>query len=288
MKTAPTVSRPTGASRCRTPARRLTRYASRSMVRSFTGIERPSGREARRLRYSTASCADAVDATSTRTQAMPRMARMLARPYARPFAIAIRDFPESACFFPECLLTRSGLSPLDGFDSVPTVQLRFWFRCRSVATTRTATTTAAKACGVARDLGSAVSTRTTTKQPRPTGGAFVFMDYSKLNGLIPAVIQDADTSEVLMVGFMNDEALERTRNTGFATFFSRTRNKLWMKGETSGNRLAVIDILVDCDDDTVLVKVKRQGDGNVCHTGERSCFFRSLSQLERQTGPAAS
>jgi phosphoribosyl-AMP cyclohydrolase len=102
------------------------------------------------------------------------------------------------------------------------------------------------------------------------------MDYSKLNGLIPAVIQDAETSEVLMVGFMNDEALERTRHTGFATFFSRTRNTLWMKGETSGNRLAVTDILVDCDDDTVLVKVKRQGDGNVCHTGERTCFFRKL------------
>ena len=102
------------------------------------------------------------------------------------------------------------------------------------------------------------------------------MDYSKLNGLIPAVIQDAETSEVLMVGFMNDEALARTRNTGFATFFSRTRNTLWMKGETSGNRLAVTDILVDCDDDTVLVKVRRQGDGNVCHTGERSCFFRKL------------
>ena len=102
------------------------------------------------------------------------------------------------------------------------------------------------------------------------------MDYSKLNGLIPAVIQDADTSEVLMVGFMNDEALARTRQSGFATFFSRTRNTLWMKGETSGNRLAVTDILVDCDDDTVLVKVKRQGDGNVCHTGERSCFFRKL------------
>jgi phosphoribosyl-AMP cyclohydrolase len=102
------------------------------------------------------------------------------------------------------------------------------------------------------------------------------MDYSKLNGLIPAVIQDAETSEVLMVGFMNDEALARTRSTGFATFFSRTRNTLWMKGETSGNRLTVTDILVDCDDDTVLVKVKRQGDGNVCHTGERTCFFRKL------------
>jgi len=102
------------------------------------------------------------------------------------------------------------------------------------------------------------------------------MDYTKLDGLIPAVIQDAETSEVLMVGFMNDEALARTRDTGFATFFSRTRNALWMKGETSGNRLAVTDILVDCDDDTVLVKVKRQGDGNVCHTGERTCFFRKL------------
>ena len=102
------------------------------------------------------------------------------------------------------------------------------------------------------------------------------MDYSKLNGLIPAVIQDADSSEVLMVGFMNDEALARTRSSGFATFFSRTRDTLWMKGETSGNRLAVTEILVDCDEDTVLVKVKRQGDGNVCHTGERTCFYRKL------------
>jgi phosphoribosyl-AMP cyclohydrolase len=105
------------------------------------------------------------------------------------------------------------------------------------------------------------------------------MDYSKLNGLIPAVIQDADTSEVLMVGFMNDDALAHTRRTGFATFFSRSRNKLWMKGETSGNRLQVTELLVDCDDDTVLVKVKRLGDGNVCHTGERTCFFRTLNEI---------
>ena len=103
------------------------------------------------------------------------------------------------------------------------------------------------------------------------------MDYSKLNGLIPAVIQDADSSEVLMVGFMNEQALADTRRTGYATFFSRTRNTLWMKGETSGNRLQVTEILVDCDDDTVLLKVKRLGDGNVCHTGQRSCFFRVLS-----------
>jgi phosphoribosyl-AMP cyclohydrolase len=102
------------------------------------------------------------------------------------------------------------------------------------------------------------------------------MDYSKLDGLIPAVIQDAVSAEVLMVGFMNEVALAETRRTGYATFFSRSRNKLWMKGETSGNKLAVVDILVDCDDDTVLVKVKRLGDGNVCHTGERTCFYRTL------------
>jgi phosphoribosyl-AMP cyclohydrolase len=101
------------------------------------------------------------------------------------------------------------------------------------------------------------------------------MDYSKLDGLIPAVVQDETTSEVLMVGFMNEEAFERTRSSGFATFFSRTRNTLWMKGETSGNRLQVTELLVDCDDDTVLLKVKRLGDGNVCHTGTRTCF-RSL------------
>jgi phosphoribosyl-AMP cyclohydrolase len=103
------------------------------------------------------------------------------------------------------------------------------------------------------------------------------MDFSKLDGLIPAVIQDATSQEVLMVGFMNQEALDLTRQTGFATFFSRTRNKLWMKGETSGNRLQVVEMLTDCDDDTVLLKVNRQGDGNVCHTGERTCFYRRLA-----------
>ena len=102
------------------------------------------------------------------------------------------------------------------------------------------------------------------------------MDYSKLDGLIPAVVQDETTNEVLMVGFMNGEAFERTRSSGFATFFSRTRHTLWTKGETSGNRLQVTQLLVDCDDDTVLLKVKRLGDGNVCHTGTRTCF-RPLS-----------
>jgi phosphoribosyl-AMP cyclohydrolase len=102
------------------------------------------------------------------------------------------------------------------------------------------------------------------------------IDFAKMNGLVPAVVQDDESGEVLMVGFMNETALARTRETGFVTFFSRTRNALWTKGETSGNRLAVKRLLVDCDEDTLLVRVERQGDGNVCHTGERSCFFRDL------------
>ncbi|HVH56301.1 MAG TPA: phosphoribosyl-AMP cyclohydrolase [Vicinamibacterales bacterium] len=101
------------------------------------------------------------------------------------------------------------------------------------------------------------------------------MDFSKLGGLIPAVVQDGATGEVLMVGFMNEDALAITQSSGYATFFSRTRNTLWTKGETSGNRLRVTTLLADCDDDTVLLKVAREGDGNVCHTGSRSCF-RSL------------
>ncbi len=98
------------------------------------------------------------------------------------------------------------------------------------------------------------------------------MDYSKLGGLIPAVIQDHLTREVLMVGFMNAEAFARTTDIGYVTFYSRSRQKLWTKGETSGNRLAVVSIARDCDDDTVLVQVRREGDGLVCHTGARSCF----------------
>jgi len=102
------------------------------------------------------------------------------------------------------------------------------------------------------------------------------IDFGKLAGLVPAVVQDEESGEVLMVGFMNAEALAVTRRTGYATFFSRSRNALWTKGETSGNRLAVSRLLTDCDEDTVLMKVKRLGEGNVCHTGERSCFFRDL------------
>jgi phosphoribosyl-ATP pyrophosphohydrolase/phosphoribosyl-AMP cyclohydrolase len=107
------------------------------------------------------------------------------------------------------------------------------------------------------------------------------MDFSKLQGLVPAVVQDDESGEVLMVGFMNEEALALTRRTGFVTFFSRTRNALWTKGETSGNRLQVQQLLTDCDEDTVLARVKRLGDGNVCHTGARTCFF---TEIERAKG----
>ena len=102
------------------------------------------------------------------------------------------------------------------------------------------------------------------------------MNFSKLNGLVPAVVQDVETREVLMVGFMNEAALTRTRETGYVTFFSRTRDTLWTKGETSGNRLTVVSLVVDCDEDTLLVQARREGEGNVCHTGRRSCFFTEL------------
>ena len=100
------------------------------------------------------------------------------------------------------------------------------------------------------------------------------MDFTKLGGLIPAVVQDEISNEVLMVGFMNEDAWRRTRESGYVTFFSRTRRALWMKGETSGNRLLVRQVLLDCDEDTVLVKADCLGDGKVCHTGERTCFFQ--------------
>jgi len=105
------------------------------------------------------------------------------------------------------------------------------------------------------------------------------MDYSKLAGLIPAVIQDVVSKDVLMVGFMNETALEETRRTGYVTFYSRTRGRLWMKGETSGNRLAVVSLVADCDHDTVLVTVRCEGEGRVCHTGERTCFFAPIALL---------
>ncbi len=100
------------------------------------------------------------------------------------------------------------------------------------------------------------------------------LDFDKLNGLLAVVIQDAVTQRVLMVGFMNAEAYERTLETGFVVFFSRSRNKLWMKGETSGHTLQVVAMSTDCDRDALLITVKANGPG-VCHEGFESCFSRT-------------
>jgi phosphoribosyl-AMP cyclohydrolase len=114
--------------------------------------------------------------------------------------------------------------------------------------------------------------------------AFLFarnmnLDFSKAGGLITAVIQDAASGRVLMVGYMNEEAFQKTVESGYATFYSRSRQKLWLKGESSGHRLVVKEISTDCDRDAVLVKVAALGPG-VCHEGYESCFFRHLESGE--------
>lgn len=103
------------------------------------------------------------------------------------------------------------------------------------------------------------------------------IDFDKMDGLAPAIVQEDSTGEVLMVGFMNAEAWARTLATGYVTFYSRTRQTLWTKGETSGNRLRVISALTDCDRDTLLFRVFVEGDGLVCHTGTKSCFTQPLA-----------
>ena len=105
------------------------------------------------------------------------------------------------------------------------------------------------------------------------------LDFQKSDGLVTAVIQDYNSGRVLMVGFMNEEAFRKTVDTGYATFFSRSRNKLWLKGESSGHRLIVKEISTDCDRDALLVRVEALGPG-VCHEGYRSCFFRRLDDGE--------
>ena len=105
------------------------------------------------------------------------------------------------------------------------------------------------------------------------------LDFTKLDGLVAAVIQDHSSGRVLMVGFMNEEAYRKTLETGYATFFSRSRNKLWLKGEASGHRLVVKEISTDCDRDALLIRVDAQGPG-VCHEGYESCFFRRLENGE--------
>ena len=100
------------------------------------------------------------------------------------------------------------------------------------------------------------------------------LDFEKMDGLVPAIIQDDKTNEILMLGFMNKEAWEKTLETGKVTFWSRTRNELWCKGETSGNFLLVRSIYTDCDDDTILIKADPKGP--TCHTGNKTCFFKEV------------
>ena len=101
------------------------------------------------------------------------------------------------------------------------------------------------------------------------------LDFEKSDGLLPAIVQDARTGDVLMLGFINEEALAETRRTNAAVFYSRSRKRLWRKGEQSGHILRVLELRVDCDADAVLLRVEPQGPG-VCHEGYRSCFFRQI------------
>jgi len=111
-------------------------------------------------------------------------------------------------------------------------------------------------------------------EPTPPGEPQI--DFEKMDGLVAGIVQDARTGEVLMLGFLNAESYAKTIKSGFVTFWSRTRQKLWMKGETSGNRLRIISAVTDCDNDTLLFRVVVEGDGLVCHEGTVSCFTRPI------------
>jgi len=101
-------------------------------------------------------------------------------------------------------------------------------------------------------------------------------NFAKGDGLVPAIVQDAETKEVLMMAYMNRESWEATLQTGKATYWSRSRQKLWLKGESSGHFQLIKDVFIDCDDDTILLQVKQLGEA-ACHTGYKSCFYRKLS-----------
>ena len=103
----------------------------------------------------------------------------------------------------------------------------------------------------------------------------IHVDFDKTGGLVPTIVQDNETGEILMLAYMNQEALNATLSTGKATYYSRSRQTLWVKGETSGNVQLVKEIRIDCDDDTVLIKVEQLG-GAACHTGHRSCFYKKV------------
>jgi phosphoribosyl-AMP cyclohydrolase len=102
------------------------------------------------------------------------------------------------------------------------------------------------------------------------------IDFEKMQGLVPAIVQDVANNDILMLGFMNQEAWEKTQEIGYVTFYSRTRNELWTKGETSGNRLKVVSVATDCDRDSLLIHVEVEGEGMVCHEGTRSCFTKTI------------
>lgn len=102
------------------------------------------------------------------------------------------------------------------------------------------------------------------------------IDFEKAGGLVAGIVQDAKSGDVLMLGFLNEESYRKTAETGFVTFWSRTRSKLWMKGETSGNRLRVVAASTDCDNDALLFRVEVEGDGLVCHEGTVSCFTKPI------------
>ncbi|HXE30578.1 MAG TPA: phosphoribosyl-AMP cyclohydrolase [Terriglobales bacterium] len=104
----------------------------------------------------------------------------------------------------------------------------------------------------------------------------VLLDFEKQDGLTPGIVQDARTGQVLMLGFLSPESWQRTRETGYVTFWSRSRRQLWKKGETSGNRLRLVEAATDCDRDTLLLRVEVEGDGVVCHEGTVSCFTKPL------------
>jgi phosphoribosyl-AMP cyclohydrolase len=107
------------------------------------------------------------------------------------------------------------------------------------------------------------------------------IDFDKMDGLVAGIVQDARTGEVLMLGFLNQISYAKTLETGYVTFWSRTRQKLWMKGETSGNRLRIVSAATDCDRDTLLFRVEVEGDGLVCHEGTVSCFTRPIEVSTR-------
>ena len=112
----------------------------------------------------------------------------------------------------------------------------------------------------------------------PTASATLpTLDFNKMGGLVPGIVQDAKTGELLMLGFLNEISYQKSLETGFVTFWSRTRSKLWMKGETSGNRLRILSAATDCDTDALLFKVEVEGDGLVCHEGTVSCFTKPIA-----------